>query len=235
MMRRFYKLASIHRDAQGYGVALDGKPVRTPGGRVLAAEQEELAEAALREWAAQDDHIRPDTMPVNQILITSLDEARDRTMREAALLGYLHTDLLFYRSDREPYAARQKEIWGRWTDWFATRFAVPVATTTDLQAIEQDGRFGRAVGTYIENLSPLALTVFESVIEETSSLVLTIAFFERAATADDLYAGVFLEDMIKAELYDEEKYGAAPDQEKKRAQFNSRIAAAATIRAALKV
>ena len=49
LRRRFYDKASTAAVAEGYAVRLDGKPVRTPAGRVLAAPARALANGMLNE------------------------------------------------------------------------------------------------------------------------------------------------------------------------------------------
>ena len=44
-MKRFYKGAGVTEAPEGFGVALDGKPVRTPAKRSLAVPTRALAEA----------------------------------------------------------------------------------------------------------------------------------------------------------------------------------------------
>jgi chaperone required for assembly of F1-ATPase len=48
-------------------VLLDGKPVRTPARRLLAAPEYELAERIAEEWNAQEDVIGPARMPLTRL------------------------------------------------------------------------------------------------------------------------------------------------------------------------
>ena len=57
LRRRFYDQASTVAAAEGFAVALDGKGVRTPAGRNLAAPTQALAQAIAAEWDAQRDVI----------------------------------------------------------------------------------------------------------------------------------------------------------------------------------
>ena len=56
LRRRFYGKAAISSAADGHGVVLDGKPMRTPARRALGrADAGRLAEAIAAEWEAQRD------------------------------------------------------------------------------------------------------------------------------------------------------------------------------------
>ena len=62
-MKRFYEQAeAVPLDAGGYGVALDGRRVRTPAGRPLALPSRALAAAVAGEWSEQGEWVEPRTM-----------------------------------------------------------------------------------------------------------------------------------------------------------------------------
>ena len=111
--RRFYERATAEAGAEGFGILLDGKPVRTPARRLLAAPVRPLAEAIAAEWQAQKDVIDPAKMPRTRLansIIDGVAEAKDAVADE--IIRYLGTDLLFYRAG-EPagLVVRQTEHW----------------------------------------------------------------------------------------------------------------------------
>ena len=55
LRKRFYENVGIVEDGGAFAVTLDGKPVRTPARRPLAARSRELAQAIAGEWQAQTD------------------------------------------------------------------------------------------------------------------------------------------------------------------------------------
>ena len=57
----------------GWGVALDGKPMRTPGKNELVLPNEALAAAIAAEWEAQREEIRPATMPLFRLAANAID------------------------------------------------------------------------------------------------------------------------------------------------------------------
>src|SRR5258708_35709500 len=65
--KRFYAQAGIAETPKGFGITLDGKPVRTPSRRLLAAPTREIAEAIAAEWDAQKEIIDPTTMPLTRL------------------------------------------------------------------------------------------------------------------------------------------------------------------------
>jgi chaperone required for assembly of F1-ATPase len=98
--RRFYKAVTLGAGEDGHAVHLDGKPVRTPGRRVLVLPAPELARAVAEEWAGQGEHIEPATMPLTRLANTIIDGVTAARMEVAAeLRKYLASDLLFYRAE----------------------------------------------------------------------------------------------------------------------------------------
>src|SRR5258708_26135797 len=61
--RRFYDEVTVRDDPAGFAVALDGRPIKTPARRALAAPCRPLAEAIAAEWRGEDRVIGPAAMP----------------------------------------------------------------------------------------------------------------------------------------------------------------------------
>lgn len=121
LRRRSYKEAGVEETPIGHRVTLDGKPVRTPAGRALAAPTRALAQAIAGEWQAQREVIDPATMPLTRLANAIIDGVADRPAPVVAEIEkYLASDLLFYRASapqrlRERQAAQWDPIlaWAR--------------------------------------------------------------------------------------------------------------------------
>lgn len=216
-MKRFYKLVSVRETPQGTQILLDGKPVKTPSRKDLLAPTPALADAIMQEWARQGAVIDPETMPLTQILNTCLDRvAAEREAMAAALLNYLDTDLLCYRTPHPPeLAARQAAAWDPWLAWFANEFGEKLQTTESLKALRQPSGAHDKAAAHVAALSPEAFTALQVAVPASGSLVLGLALIAGAATAQDLFAAARVEESYKAAIYDEDKYGPDPAQEKK--------------------
>jgi chaperone required for assembly of F1-ATPase len=227
-MKRFYKIVSTLQGGDGYKLLLDGKPVKTSAGQVLCAPVKELADAVMAEWAAQAEEIRPQTMPLTQYLTTTLD--RPANMEDDIrrhVLSYIDTDLLCYRTN-EPkiYAARQSESWDPILKKIEENMGFSVLTTTELMAIRQPEEIHRGLEEYLKKLDPLSLTVFADVTEGTGSFFLTLVLRERFVTPETVFEAAQVEELLKAELYNEAIHGSAPDTEKKQESLRRMLAAA---------
>lgn len=96
-MKRFWKQVTIE---PGNGIALDGKPLRTPGRAPLTLPTPQLAEAVAGEWRAAGETIDPRAMPLTGLANAAIDRiAPDTAAFAAGLAAYGESDLLYYRAE----------------------------------------------------------------------------------------------------------------------------------------
>jgi chaperone required for assembly of F1-ATPase len=121
--RRFYKTVTIAAGGQAgkpeHAIYLDGKPVRTPARRTLAAPVPELARALAEEWTAQGEYIEPSKMPLTRLANTIIDGVAAAQEEIAAeIRTYLASDLVFYRAENPAtLRARQVQQWDPILAW----------------------------------------------------------------------------------------------------------------------
>src|SRR5437660_792418 len=77
LRRRFYETVTVSEGEGGFGLALDGRPVRTPAQRALAAPTASLANVLAEEWQAQREHIDPASMPLTRLANSIVDGVAD--------------------------------------------------------------------------------------------------------------------------------------------------------------
>jgi chaperone required for assembly of F1-ATPase len=133
--RRFYKVVTVGHapDDGGMNVLLDGKPVRTPKGALLAAPTQALAQMLAAEWDAQATHIDMTAMAAVRLAFTALDFVPQARSAVAAEIGrYAGSDALCYFAEGpEALVERQVRQWGPVLEWAEA---------------ELDLRFVRAIG-----------------------------------------------------------------------------------------
>ena len=220
MMKRFYKLVSTKKQGRKHLIQLDGKTVNTPLGQELFAPTQALAEQIVLEWAAQEEKVKPETMPLTQILITAIDKIRDREKITESCMRYLDTDLVCYwTKEPEDLAKLQKEEWGKWVKWFDSHFEVPLYTTKKIEAITQDEEAHNRVWNYIEALDDYYFTVLHIMTSLSGSLILALAFSEGDITPNEIFKASYLEELYRGDIYNEDVHGAAPNEEAEREAF----------------
>ena len=122
LMRRFYTDVGVFAEGDSFALTLDGRPVKTPARRSLAAPAMALANALAAEWRAQEGFVDPASMPLTRLANAIIDGVRDATAPVAAEIEkYLGTDLTFYRAGTPAgLVARQAAAWDPVLDWART-------------------------------------------------------------------------------------------------------------------
>ncbi len=129
LRQRFYEKAATTAAAEGHAVRLDGKPVRTPAGRVLAAPRAALGEALAAEWDAQPNAIDPAKMPLTRLANAIIDGVAECSALVAAEVEkYLASDLVCYRANSPcGLVERQAQRWNPILDWAREALAADFA------------------------------------------------------------------------------------------------------------
>ena len=129
-VRRFYEIVHIKADGEGFAVLLDGKPVKTPGGRTMSSPTLALANGIAAEWREQGPLIDLGRMQLTKALNTALDRVAGR--REDVideLANFAGSDLLCYRAAApEALVQRQSAVWDHWLKWAAQTLGADLAT-----------------------------------------------------------------------------------------------------------
>ena len=117
--RRFHKAAAAGAVEGGYGVLLDGRPVRTPAAAPYVLPTLALAAMSAAEWDAQGERIAFADMPITRLAFTAIDGVRlahEAVAEEAA--RFAGSDVLCYFADGpEALVAREQAAWRPWLAW----------------------------------------------------------------------------------------------------------------------
>jgi chaperone required for assembly of F1-ATPase len=205
-MKRFWDRATVRRGSDGYGVLLDGRPVRLPGGAPLAMESERLAEAVAAEWDAAGGGAKGGEMSLSEVPLTRLaGTAQERIAPDPAPLAeglakYAETDLLCYRAEDPRLAALQAEGWQPWLDWAARRHDALLRVTGGVMPVAQSPDALAALRRAVAALPPLDLAALGVLVPAYGSLVLGLAVAQgrldaaealRLATLDETFQEQF--------------------------------------------
>ncbi len=176
-MRRFWSGTAVTGAGTAWSVALDGKPLRLPGGGALTVPLPRLAEAVAAEWAAAPAEFTPEHLPLTRLATTAQDRLRQhRPDIIAQLAAYGMNDLLCYRADHPPaLAARQDTAWQSWLDWAAARHAIHLSVTSGIMPAAQPPAARTACTAALTNLDEYQLAGLGVIIPALGSLVLGLA------------------------------------------------------------
>ena len=204
-MKRFWKEASVAREGGSWGIALDGRPVRTPQRAPLAVANPALAEAIAAEWQAQGETIDPAAMPMTGLTNAAIDLAlSDPAAFAEPVAAYAATDLFCYRDDRDALLqAEQAAAWNPLLAWAEARYGVEFEMTRGILPIDQPPATVAALRAAVLALDPWRLTALTPLVTIGGSLVAGLALVAEAYDAETLWQVVSLD-----ELYQERRWGA---------------------------
>ncbi len=183
--KRFWKETGVTENDSGFGIALDGCVVKTPAKAPLAVPTRALAEAIAAEWAAQEDVIRPETMPVTRLANAAIDKvARQFDEVVALIAGYGGTDLLCYRAEApEELANLQADGWDPLLDWAEKALGVRLSVTTGVIPVEQDAAHLERLKATVAAHDAFRVAALHDLVSLTGSLILGLAVAEGRLSA----------------------------------------------------
>jgi chaperone required for assembly of F1-ATPase len=225
-MKRIYKSVAVQAAEDGFRIALDGKPLRTPARAPLVLPGRALAEAIAAEWDAQAERVIPDSMPLMQLVSTAIDRvAPQRALIAADSLGYAGTDLICYRAEAPAdLAERQRQVWQPLVDWARLELDAPLAVATGIMPRPQPAEAVAALRAAVETLDPLRLAALHAATAACGSLVIGLALLRARLSPDEAFAASQLD-----ETYQIEKWGEDIEAAKRREALRRDIAAAARL------
>ncbi len=213
-MKRFWDQAAVAVEAGGYGVVLDGKPVRVPNGPPLLVPTAPLAQAVADEWQAAGAETRQmhyRDVPLTRLAGTAqLRIVPDAGPTAAAIAAYGESDLLCYRADHPlALADRQHAAWQPWLDWSRTELGAALTITTGVIHVRQHPAALAALRAAVDGQSPWALAGLGIIVPALGSLVLGLAVARGALPADEATALSMVDDSFQAASWGEDAEAAA--------------------------
>lgn len=213
-MKRFWKEVAVVADDGGWGIALDGRPVRTPQRAPLAVASIALAEAVGAEWRDVSETIDPAAMPMTGLTNAAIDLATPDLMAFAApVAAYAESDLFCYRDARDAaLQAEQAAAWNPLLAWAEARYAIEFTLTQGVLPVDQPDATITVLQDAVLAQDAWRITALTPLVTIGGSLVAGLALLENALDADALWEAVSLDD-----LYQERRWGADSEAQKARA------------------
>jgi len=206
--KRFWEQVQVIESAGEFAVELDGRQVKTPAKAALTLPTRAMAEAIAAEWQAQEDVVRPHTMPCTRTANAALDKVRLQHVEVADLLAeYGDSDLLCYRAESPvELVQRQNDQWNPALDWAAMTLGVRLHCRAGIQHQPQDTAVLHALRTKVQALSAFHLAAFHDLVSMSGSLILGFAAAANWRSPAEIWTLSRLD-----ELWQEEQWG--PDDE----------------------
>lgn len=209
--RRFWTEAQAEATEGGYGVALDGRRLRTPAKAILIVPTRPVAEAIAAEWDAQKQVVDPQTMPFTRSANSAIDKVTPQFGEIADLVAaYADSDLTCYRADSpQGLVTRQAAAWDPLLDWAAETYGACLEPRTGIVYRPQPAASLLALGTAVRGLSAFELTALHDLVAISGSLVIGLAALAQYDSPATLWALSRIDEDWQAELWGRDEQAAA--------------------------
>lgn len=225
LRKRFYETVTVAPGPGGFGVQLDGRPVKTPARRTLAVPVKPLAQALADEWQAQREVVDPAAMPLTRLVNSIIDGVVDAPAPvKAEVAKFLGSDLICYRADGpDGLVQRQMQHWNPVILWAREALGAPFVLGEGVTFVEQPVEALAAAARAIPD-DPWRLGAVSAITTLTGSALIALAVAQgRLSTADAWTAAHVDED------WNMHQWGRDQEALERRAAREAEMQAAATV------
>jgi chaperone required for assembly of F1-ATPase len=203
LRRRFWKAASVRSEANGFGVSLDVRPLRTPAGLPLVVPTAPLAAAIAAEWDEIEKEILPERLPFTRAANVAIDRIAPRPGPVIDTIAeYGGADLLCYRAaEPEGLADRQAAGWDPWLQWSARELRAPLVAVTGVMPQRQPAPSLAALRAAVAAEDALHLTALHELVVLSGSLVLGLAVVRGALAGEEAWELSRIDESWQAEQW----------------------------------
>jgi chaperone required for assembly of F1-ATPase len=227
---RFYERVEVEDAEEEFRIVLDGRPVKTPARRTLAALNRALAQHLAAEWEAQREAIDPARMPLTRLANTIIDGVVDAPAAVAAEVErYLACDLVCYRAPGPAgLVMRQAKAWDPVLAWAREAMGARFVLTEGIAFVAQPAQALAAASSAIPS-HPWRLGAVHTITTLTGSALIAIALARAAMSVDAAWTAAHVDEDWNMEFWGRDAIAL----ERRAARF-AEMQAAATVLEAVK-
>ena len=205
-MKRFYKEVTTAQQDGGWRVLLDGRGIKTAGGRPQVLPGGAMAEAMAAEWTAQGEVIDTATFPLRDLADFAIDAmAADPTLAVREILPYAETDTLCYRADPEDALyQRQLTVWEPLLAEAEARHGLTFPRVSGILHKPVPPETLARLEAMIAGQDAFTLAALRMLSSLAASLTIALAAIEPGADAEGLWKAANLEEDWQVELWGED-------------------------------
>lgn len=217
--KRFWKSADTQATENGFGILLDGRPVRTPAKAVLTVPSLAIAQSIAAEFDAQEDRIDPRTMPFTRTANAAVDKVAIQHAEVADMLAdYGDSDLLCYRAEApDDLVARQSTSWDPLLDWADSALGARLETRVGVMHASQDPTALSKLRQNVHEMNNFELAAFHDLVAISGSLVIGFAAKAEFMPAEELWLTSRVDEIWQQEQWGEDEEATEMAQHKKAA------------------
>jgi chaperone required for assembly of F1-ATPase len=195
LRRRFFKAVDVGGEPGGYGVLLDGRPVKTPARRPLAAPTQALAQALADEWEAQREVVDPAVMPLTRLANSIIDGVADVPGQvQAEVAKFLGSDLICYRAGSpDGLVERQVRHWDPLIAWARDALGARFVLGEGVMFVAQPEEALAAAASAIP-AEPWRLGAVSAITTLTGSALIALAMAQGHLSTEEAWAAAHVDE-----------------------------------------
>lgn len=223
--KRFYKSVDVGTVGGDFAVTLDGKTPRTPGQKPVVVPALDLATAMAAEWAAQEEFINPETMPLVRLVNTAVEAGEEQVpVLRDEIVKYAGNDLLLYRADSpRELVADQERLWDDALVRVARHFGVSFQPTIGIIHQPQPETTLAQLAEVVADESLLPMAALVSMTGLTGSALLSLALRHSLLDAEQAWVAAHVDEDHNIRLWGEVTE-AVERRAKRRAEYDAAVA-----------
>jgi chaperone required for assembly of F1-ATPase len=193
--KRFYKEAGVAEADGGFAVTLDGKPIKTPSGRIVTVPVRAIADAIAAEWSRQQETIDPLTMPLTRFANSVVESVVDRVqLVRDDVAKYFQSDLLFYRAGHpQALVAKEAAHWDPVLFWAAETLGAHFILGEGIMHVRQPDTAVEAARRALPD-DPWSVAAVHVITTLTGSALLALALIHGARDPDQVWEAAHVDE-----------------------------------------
>jgi chaperone required for assembly of F1-ATPase len=194
--KRFYKSATAGPVEGGFGILLDGRPVKTPAKKSLTIADERLALVLAAEWEAQGETISPGDMPLTRIVNAAIDHvAGEMAAVRADIVAHAATDLICYRAEEpDSLVAAQEAAWSPLVAFAREALGAHLVLGAGIVHVPQNPEALAAINAALAPFNALGLAALHTITTLSGSAVIALALAKGAATPEEAWTAAHVDE-----------------------------------------
>lgn len=203
----------IQNAGASWQLLIQNQPLLTPRKRPFSVPSQALMEAIAQEWQATC-RFSTRVMPLTAMAYAAIDVVPEHFGRVVeALLAYMETDLLLYRSETHELKRRQASGWDPLVAWAAERYGCTFKATEGVMPMTQPRETIAVLQSVVQAMDAFTLSAFSTLTQSLGSLALALAVRERRISGEEAFRLSRIDEDFQAERWGEDSVTLARAQE----------------------
>lgn len=217
--KRFWKDTSVVEVDGGFGIALDGRTVKTPAKAPLVMPTRAMADAVVAEWDAQGEEIDPASMPVTRSANAAIDKVAVQHAEVADMLAeYGGSDLLCYRATTPTeLIVRQVDAWDPLLEWAEEALGAKLKTVAGVMYEAQDEEALSNLRARVNAFDNFQMAAFHDLVGISGSLIIGFAATQDLHPIETLWKISRIDEQWQEDQWGVDDAAAAEADQKKQA------------------